>query len=59
MKTATDECGCRYEVGDRERWVECCPVHEAEWQELHGRAQVERVETMREFDRPSTRQVAE
>jgi hypothetical protein len=52
MKTAKDECGCRYEVGDRERWIECCQAHEAEWAELHARAAVERPAAMAEFETP-------
>lgn len=37
MKTAKAKCGCRYELGDRERWVELCPKHEAEFNEIHTR----------------------
>jgi len=44
-------CGCRYEVSDRERWIERCPAHDAEDRELHERAAAERPATMAEFDR--------
>lgn len=37
MKTAKLKCGCQYELGDRERWVALCPVHEAEFKETHER----------------------
>jgi hypothetical protein len=50
-KSARLPCGCLVER-DRERLIACCALHEREWQELHQRAQAERVETMREFDRP-------
>ena len=38
MKTAKLPCGCRYQVGDIERWLELCPKHKAETDELHQRA---------------------
>lgn len=37
MKTAKLKCGCVYEVGDRERWVTMCELHEKEFQETHTR----------------------
>lgn len=37
MKTATLECGCKYEVGDRERWLTLCPEHDKETRETHER----------------------
>lgn len=50
MKTAKLKCGCRYEVSERERWVEMCPKHEAEFQETHARWAKERKEVNREAD---------
>lgn len=37
MRTAKLPCGCRYECGDRERWIELCPEHETETRETHER----------------------
>jgi hypothetical protein len=37
MKTHKHNCGCVSEVGDRERWVSLCELHEAEYQEVHQR----------------------
>ncbi len=37
MKTATLKCGCKYEVGDRERWLTLCPEHDKETRETHER----------------------
>jgi hypothetical protein len=37
VKTAKLPCGCRYELGDRERWIELCPPHAAEADTIHDR----------------------
>jgi hypothetical protein len=37
VKTARLPCGCRYECGDRERWLELCPEHKAETDAIHAR----------------------
>lgn len=41
MKHIKEKCGCTYEAGERQRWVELCPTHKAETEELHQRAQTE------------------
>lgn len=41
MKTAREPCGCRYQTDERERWLELCPKHKAEHDELHARAAAE------------------
>jgi hypothetical protein len=46
MKTARLPCGCRYEVGDRERWIELCPEHKAETDATRARWAAEHRATM-------------
>ncbi len=41
MKTQKLACGCKFEVGDRERWIEYCPEHRLEVETLHHRALAE------------------
>lgn len=41
MKTHKLKCGCRFEVGDRERWVEYCNDHRIDVEILHLRALTE------------------
>jgi len=40
-------CGCR--CTDSE-WIEMCPAHEAEWQEVHARWRAEHEATRRDQD---------
>lgn len=41
MRTAKLACGCKYEAGDRERWIEYCAEHKLEVETLHHRALAE------------------
>ena len=52
MKTVRLPCGCRHEIGGRERIVESCETHEAEWREIHDRWATEHRNNMAEFYRP-------
>lgn len=45
MRTVRLPCGCRHEL-ERERWLELCPVHQAEADETHERWRRERVEAV-------------
>jgi predicted Fe-S protein YdhL (DUF1289 family) len=46
VKTLRQPCGCRYSHGERERWLELCPEHRRETNELHARAVREHHEAM-------------
>ena len=37
MRASRLACGCRHEL-ERERWIELCPAHRSEFDELHERA---------------------
>lgn len=49
QRTVRTPCGCRHTVGERARWIELCPTHEAEANERHARAQREHRDSMARF----------